>query len=119
MVATDVLSRGIDIDTIDVVVNYDVPHDGEDYVHRIGRTGRAGADGTAFSFCYGEEKVFLRDIEKLIGNKIPVVKDHPFPLTGTETEPAPKKPQQHHRQASGGYADKQRNNYGKPANVKR
>ncbi len=119
LVATDIAARGIDVDDLQYVINFDIPNIAETYVHRIGRTGRAGADGTAFSFCYGEEKAFLRDIEKLIGNKIPVVKDHPFPLTGTETEPAPKKPQQHHRQASGGYADKQRNNYGKPANVKR
>jgi ATP-dependent RNA helicase RhlE len=67
LVATDILSRGIDIDTIDLVVNYDVPHDGEDYVHRIGRTARAEADGTAYTFVSPREQRKFADIEKLIG----------------------------------------------------
>ncbi len=75
LVATDILSRGIDIDTIDLVINYDVPHDGEDYVHRIGRTARAEALGTAFTFISPREQRKFADIERLIGitvNKSPV-----------------------------------------------
>jgi ATP-dependent RNA helicase RhlE len=67
LVATDILSRGIDIDTIDLVINYDVPHDGEDYVHRIGRTARAEADGTAYTFVSPKEQRKFASIEKLIG----------------------------------------------------
>ncbi len=71
MVATDVAARGIDIDNVTHVVNYDLPNEAEAYVHRIGRTGRAGATGTAISFCAGDELDYLWDIEKLIGNEIP------------------------------------------------
>ncbi len=78
LVATDIAARGIDIDELTHVVNYDLPNIPETYVHRIGRTGRAGADGTAISFCDYEEKIFLRDIQRLIKKTIPVVKDHPF-----------------------------------------
>ena len=84
LVATDIAARGIDIDELSFVVNYDLPNVPETYVHRIGRTGRAGASGLALSFCDAEEKAFLRDIEKLIGQKIPVVKENPFPLTAEE-----------------------------------
>lgn len=78
LVATDIAARGIDIDELTHVINYDLPNVPETYVHRIGRTGRAGANGIALSFCDFEEKIFLRDIEKLIRKPIPVVKDHPF-----------------------------------------
>lgn len=78
LIATDIAARGIDIDDITHVVNYDLPNESESYVHRIGRTARAGASGIAISFCDGEEKAFLRDIEKLIGKKIDVITDHPF-----------------------------------------
>jgi ATP-dependent RNA helicase RhlE len=80
LVATDIAARGIDIDELEYVINYETSNIAETYVHRIGRTGRAGAKGTAFSFCDAEEKEFLKDIEKLIALKIPVVSDHPFPL---------------------------------------
>jgi ATP-dependent RNA helicase RhlE len=86
LVATDIAARGIDIDSLEHVINYEIPNIPETYVHRIGRTGRAGSSGTAFSFCDSEEKAYLRDIEKLIGKKIPVIADHPFPLTGKEPE---------------------------------
>jgi superfamily II DNA/RNA helicase len=66
LVATDLLSRGIDIDDIDLVINFDVPHDGEDYVHRIGRTARAEADGTAYTLINEKEQRKFFDIEKLI-----------------------------------------------------
>ncbi len=72
LVATDIAARGIDIDGITHVVNYDMPVDAESYVHRIGRTGRAGADGIALSFCSAAEMGELREIEQLIGKKIPV-----------------------------------------------
>jgi ATP-dependent RNA helicase RhlE len=78
LVATDIAARGIDIDELGHVANYDLPNVPETYVHRIGRTGRAGASGLAFSFCDGEEREFLRDIQKLIGKKVPVVEEHPF-----------------------------------------
>jgi ATP-dependent RNA helicase RhlE len=82
LVATDIAARGIDVDDLELVINYEIPNIPETYVHRIGRTGRAGASGTAYSFCDAEEKEFIRDIEKLINRKIPVIADHPFPLTG-------------------------------------
>jgi ATP-dependent RNA helicase RhlE len=73
LVATDIAARGIDIDNLQFVVNFDIPNISETYVHRIGRTGRAGANGTAISFCDDTEKTFIRDIERLIQIKIPVV----------------------------------------------
>ena len=80
LVATDIAARGIDVDELEYVINYEMSNIAETYVHRIGRTGRAGAKGTAYSFCDAEEKEYLRDIEKLISKKIPVFENHPFPL---------------------------------------
>jgi ATP-dependent RNA helicase RhlE len=80
LVATDIAARGIDVDNLTHVINYELPNVPETYVHRIGRTGRAGASGIAFSFCDHEEREFLRDIQKLIGNSIPVVNDHPHAM---------------------------------------
>lgn len=80
LVATDIAARGIDVDELAYVVNYEIPNIPETYVHRIGRTGRAGANGTAISFCDAEERAFLKDIEKLIAKKIPVIENHPFPM---------------------------------------
>jgi ATP-dependent RNA helicase RhlE len=82
LVATDIAARGIDIDELAFVINYDIPNESETYVHRIGRTGRAGANGTAFSFCDSEERAYLKDIEKLIRKKIDIIEDHPFPASG-------------------------------------
>src|SRR5690606_20029655 len=79
LVATDIAARGIDIDGITHVVNYELPNVPESYVHRIGRTGRAGNSGMALSFVDREERVFLRDIERTIRRSVPVVADHPFP----------------------------------------
>ncbi|MEO6285072.1 MAG: DEAD/DEAH box helicase [Dyadobacter sp.] len=78
LVATDIAARGIDVDDLTHVINYEIPNIPETYVHRIGRTGRAGAKGTAFSFCDRDEKAFLKDIHKLIAKNIPVVNDHPY-----------------------------------------
>ncbi len=80
LVATDIAARGIDVDELEYVINFDIPNIAETYVHRIGRTGRAGAKGTAYSFCDAEEKEYLRDIEKLIAKKIPVIDLHSYPL---------------------------------------
>jgi ATP-dependent RNA helicase RhlE len=78
LVATDIAARGIDIDNITHVINFEVPNVAESYVHRIGRTARAGAQGMAISFCDAEERSFIRDIEKLIGLAIPVDREQPF-----------------------------------------
>jgi ATP-dependent RNA helicase RhlE len=72
MVATDVAARGLDIDDLPLVVNYELPHVPEDYIHRIGRTGRAGASGEAVSFCAPEEEKFLGDIERMLKRKITI-----------------------------------------------
>jgi superfamily II DNA/RNA helicase len=74
LVATDILSRGIDIDTIDVVINYDVPHDGEDYVHRIGRTARAEQDGIAITFIGDKEQRRFAGIERLLEKQVAKLK---------------------------------------------
>lgn len=91
LVATDIAARGIDIDDLNLVINYEIPNIPETYVHRIGRTGRAGLDGKAISFCDAEEREFLRDIQKLISIKIPVVDEHPFIAVNIPVEGAPKK----------------------------
>ena len=90
LVATDIAARGIDVDDLEFVINYEIPNISETYVHRIGRTGRAGAKGTSLSFCDAEEKPWLKDIEKLIGKKIPVIDDHPFPLMDHNPVKAPR-----------------------------
>jgi ATP-dependent RNA helicase RhlE len=82
LIATDIAARGIDIDELTHVVNYELPNVPETYVHRIGRTGRAGASGIALSFCDGEEEIdYLKDIHKLIAKEIPVDQEHPYPLS--------------------------------------
>ena len=88
LVATDIAARGIDVDDLSHVINYELPNVPETYVHRIGRTGRAGASGRAISFCDEEEKEFLRDIQKLIGKKVPIHSEHPYPLENQEVEKA-------------------------------
>lgn len=80
LVATDIAARGIDVDDLTHVINYELPNVPETYVHRIGRTGRAGASGIALSFCDHEEKEFLKDIQKLIAIAIPVNDEHPYPM---------------------------------------
>ena len=93
LVATDIAARGIDIDELAFVVNFEIPNIPETYVHRIGRTGRAGASGKAISFCDIEEREYLRDIQKLIGLDIPVVNEHPFPALNKPAPGVAQKPQ--------------------------
>jgi len=96
LVATDIAARGIDIEDLSCVFNYDLPEVPETYVHRIGRTGRAGLSGRAFAFCCIDEKGDLKNIQKLIGKTIPVVEEHPYPMV--ITIPTPKSElHQHHR----------------------
>jgi ATP-dependent RNA helicase RhlE len=86
LVATDIAARGIDVDSLSHVINFELPNVPETYVHRIGRTGRAGASGIAISFCDAEEKAYLKSIRKLTDQPIPVVDDHPYPLSVTMEE---------------------------------
>jgi ATP-dependent RNA helicase RhlE len=91
LVATDIAARGIDVDDLSYVINYELPEIPETYVHRIGRTGRAGANGISFSFCEAEETADLKGIQKLIGKAIPVQDAHPWHTTFTQvlSRPAP------------------------------
>jgi ATP-dependent RNA helicase RhlE len=89
LVATDIAARGIDVSQLELVINYDLPNVAETYVHRIGRTGRASASGESISFCDIDEKVYLKDIQKLIGQHIPVIEDHPYPDDGTQLPSKP------------------------------
>ncbi|MFC3773234.1 DEAD/DEAH box helicase [Paenibacillus sp. GCM10012303] len=88
LVATDIAARGIDIEELSHVINFNLPNIAETYVHRIGRTGRAGLSGIAISFCENEEIPYLKEIEKLTKQRIPVITDHPYPMTITKPEPA-------------------------------
>lgn len=83
LIATDVAARGIDINELDAVVNFDMPNIPETYVHRIGRTGRAGNFGNSYSFCSADEKAYVKSIQQLINMQIPVENDHPYPLDPT------------------------------------
>ena len=78
LIATDIAARGIDVDDLALVINYDLPNVSETYVHRIGRTGRASASGIALSFCMGDERPYLKDIEKLIKQQVPRMGEHPY-----------------------------------------
>jgi ATP-dependent RNA helicase RhlE len=111
LVATDIVARGIDVEGISHVINYDMPNDKESYVHRIGRTARAGAEGIALSFCAAEEVPILKDIEQLTGAKLTVVEDHAFRSKGAERM---------HQQTHGqGAAKKQRGGNGRQGAAKR
>ncbi len=94
LIATDIAARGIDIDELAYVINYEIPNIPETYVHRIGRTGRAGANGIALSFCDREEIAYIKDIHKLIAKQIPVNDAHPYPMSATAlANPLPPPPQ--------------------------
>ena len=119
LVATDIAARGIDIEELSHVINYDLPNIPETYVHRIGRTGRASASGIALSFCDSEERAYLRDIQKLIEQRIPVIAEHPFLHINTEDisidKGKPQRPNQRPRPANhhneGGSNKKHRRKY--------
>jgi len=91
LVATDIAARGIDIDKLKYVINYDIPNLPETYVHRIGRAGRAGDEGISISICEPEENTFIKDIEKLINQRIEIINDNPFPQTDKPMSPLEKK----------------------------
>lgn len=111
LVATDVAARGLDIDLLDYVLNFDLPNLPEVYVHRIGRTGRAGNVGTSISFCSADEKEYVKSIEKLLGGKIPVEENNPYPLDKDATPAVHRKQGSKHkkgRKGSGSKAKKKR-----------
>lgn len=91
LVATDIAARGIDIDKLNYVINYDIPNEPETYVHRIGRCGRAGEDGVSISLCEPEENAYLKAIEKLTNQSVEVIKDNPFPQTDKPMNTSEKK----------------------------
>ncbi len=102
LVATDIAARGIDVEDLSLVINYELPNIPETYVHRIGRTGRAGASGVAYSFCEAEERPFLRDIQRLIGQTIPVVDAHPYPMSQEPPAFVPSAPMMQQRRRPAG-----------------
>lgn len=97
LVATDIAARGIDVNELPCVINYELPNVPETYVHRIGRTGRAGHRGIAISFCNFDELSYLKDIEKLIGKAVPEVKNHPWPMEIFEATAKPQRNQRRQR----------------------
>ncbi|HAH52738.1 MAG TPA: DEAD/DEAH box helicase, partial [Balneola sp.] len=110
LVATDIAARGIDVDDISHVINYDLPNIPETYVHRIGRTGRANASGIALSFCAVDERPFLRDIEKLINQQIEVISEHPYPDDSNEPAAPTSKGSNRSRSKSNGSRNSRRKN---------
>ena len=108
LVATDIAARGIDIDELSHVINFELPNIPETYVHRIGRTGRAGNTGIAISFCDAEERDELRDIQKLINKQIPVVDGHPYPLNISATIRPAEIPKRVMQKRSGNFGNAQR-----------
>ncbi|TXK36750.1 DEAD/DEAH box helicase [Pontibacter qinzhouensis] len=102
LVATDIAARGIDVDDLSHVINYELPNEPETYVHRIGRTGRAGANGTALSFCDGEETSYLVSIQKLIAKAVPVIDNHPYPMTAKDFAEAASTVKQQKKRGGGG-----------------
>ncbi len=104
LVATDIAARGIDIDQLPFVINFDLPNIPETYVHRIGRTGRAGNGGIAISFCSNDEHGYWKDIQKLIKVDVETVTDHPYPWhSGSAETPAAAKPQNHSNRSGGAH----------------
>ena len=114
LVATDIAARGIDVDDLTHVVNFELPNVPETYVHRIGRTGRAGANGNAISFCDYEERLLLKDIQKLIRQVIPVADGHPYQLPADLPDLAPQQRAQLSRKSAGG-PGKGRRSFHRPA----
>jgi len=108
LVATDIAARGIDIDDLTHVINFDLPNIPETYVHRIGRTGRAGASGVALSFCDVEEVPYLKDIQKLTKQLVPVVEEHPYPAD-LSRPPLPEPKEQRNGRSGQGQRNSQNN----------
>jgi len=103
LVATDIAARGIDIDDLSHVINFELPNVAETYVHRIGRTGRAGNTGIAISFCDADERSELKDIQKLIGLNIPVIHNHPYLLSASALSTPPAAAQKQGQKRSRGF----------------
>lgn len=108
LIATDVAARGIDIDELDAVINFDMPSVPETYVHRIGRTGRAGHMGTSYSFCSADEKSYVKTIQQLINVQIAVEEDHPYPLDPKEKPIVHKKQGSKHKKGRKGEGSKKK-----------
>lgn len=122
LVATDIAARGIDIESLPYVINFDLPNIPETYVHRIGRTGRAGNSGLAISFCAKDEQPYLKDIEKLIRMKIKVIDGHPYPYGSGEEAQKPdseKKPDLRNKKKTGQGQGKSRKSEASKQNKKR
>lgn len=122
LVATDIAARGIDIESLPYVINFDLPNIPETYVHRIGRTGRAGNSGLAISFCAKDEQPYLKDIEKLIRMKIKVIDGHPYPYGSGEEAQKPdsqKKPDLRNKKKNGQGQGKSRKSEASKQNKKR
>jgi ATP-dependent RNA helicase RhlE len=98
LVATDIAARGIDVDNLTHVINFELPNVPESYVHRIGRTGRAGASGTAISFCETDERAYLKDIQKLIGKRVPIETNNPYPSSNLDPIEKAKPPKPNQRE---------------------
>lgn len=114
LVATDIAARGIDIDELSHVINFEIPNTSESYVHRIGRTGRAGLSGVALSFCEPDEKAYLREINKLIVTPIPVIYDHPYVLSNSQ--PEVQTPEQEITKSPSGKSSAGKSSFGKSSN---
>ncbi len=108
LIATDVASRGIDIDSLDAVINFDLPNIPETYVHRIGRTGRAGKKGNAYSFCSRDEKSYVKSIQNLLNKAIPVKTEHPYPLEAKPDDKPKKRSGSKHKKGRKSTASKKK-----------
>ena len=112
LVATDIAARGIDVEGVTHVINFELPNDPESYVHRIGRTARAGANGVALSFCDLEERVYLRDIEKTIRQSVPIDEDHAYHSVEIANDPGPLKRPPQNKKRPGQRRRKNQRNFG-------
>lgn len=122
LIATDIAARGIDVEELKYVINVDLPNEPETYVHRIGRTGRAGGSGKALSFCDLEERPYLQDISNLINQAIPVLNDHPYPVRDIFVAvPTPKKMLQEKKDKNGSSPSAKKRRFGsnRPQNKRR
>jgi len=108
LIATDVASRGIDIDSLDAVINFDLPNIPETYIHRIGRTGRAGKKGNSYSFCARDEKSYVKSIQKLLNKAIPVETNHPYPLEAKPDDKPKKRSGSRHKKGRKSTASKKK-----------